>query len=432
MSSLATPMRNKSSPLCIVIKRCFQTNVMNASMCSPSRIAMINPYAVSKPRHFGNLASAAKYWIYTPQERRQKNKAFNKAVRDEANGPVPPPNGQTAQEVASLPHNELMHRLKAMRGVNLATINPLFRVYAETHQFDRCEALFNDMCSREHNADDTGLVVTPDEHTFSYIISCIGNCMRRADASDFGYKKRMKHSAIKYYNQMRNVCKVNDVVIVALMNICLQCNETETLMMLFDQHKHEEMDTKVRNSMYNIVVGALFQAGKMSDALQVFEEGIPMGVWDAIGHELEAEHVQRYAAQRGDLLFAQNMEIAAAVVAIMSRLNRLCDMIASCGEFQLPSLRILVLNNDALKRMLPFVLECEDRFYPSLSIDREFKCFRGDDVIKLDDESVLRYCAHQLKMDIEELRTRFQPEGETVESRKDRFNWKEDFCPDLF
>eukprot|EP01083_Nonionella_stella_P032372 88612_1 len=281
---------------------------------------------------------------------------------------------------------------------DIVTINTMLGAYAKCCQFDKCEALFNKHCSRENKTQNTDDLLKPNEITFSHMLSCIGNCLDH----DIHKKEQMRDDALKYYKQMQVIYGIEDkynACTTALMNVCVKCNDLMTLMTVFEERKQKDYRDR---QMYNIAIRGLFYQGMIGEALSLFEEGV------------EQQVIQYLSGDKGPYCMdLHNFDVASAVIAVMHNLKTLCNVITSRGRFKVPSIWIVVgrgkhvevgSTQASLRDVLPEMLRDERLFNPTL--DNSIPEW-NQGIIKLEDESLLNYLAHQLKMDSDELRPRF-------------------------
>merc|ERR1712129_304309 len=144
--------------------------------------------------------------------------------------------------------------------------------------------------------------------------------------------------------------------------------------------------------------------GMIGEALALFAEGV------------EHKILKYLSTSSGPYsMDLHHFDVASAVVAIMYNLKTLCDAVSEKENFNVPSLWIVVgkgLNNQRdskekivlLKDVLPEMLNDQRLFQPKLETSIPHW---NEGRIRIDDESLLKYIAHQLKSEPNEIRHRF-------------------------
>ena len=281
---------------------------------------------------------------------------------------------------------------------DIISINSMLAAYAKACEFEKSKALFNAYCSKEHSQHKA--LLSPTVITFSHIITCCSNCIDAETEPES--KLKLKEYAFKYYKMMQVMFGMDDYYnscTTSLMNVCLKCNDILSLMHVFDERQSK--DSKDRQ-MYNIAFRGLFQHGMIGEALSLFAEGVELKI------------LKYLSASSGPYsMDLHHFDVGSAVIAIMYNLKTLCDTVRTQKDFKVPSIWIVVgkglhsgssRNCNNLRDVLPSMLSDERLFYPNL---KTMIPHWNEGRIKIDDECLLKYIAHQLKVDSNLLRHKF-------------------------
>ena len=283
---------------------------------------------------------------------------------------------------------------------DIITINSMLNGYAKVGEFDKSEQLFNKYCSKEHGADKSDSFLMPTVITFSHIISCVAKCIDDiSDRNDEQMRLQWRDQALKYFKKMQIIYGMDDYynsATTAVMNVCLKCNDLHTLLKVFDERRLK--DNRDRQ-MYNIVFRGLFREGLIGEALNLFQEGVELNV---------LKYLNSTGPYSMDL---HGYDTSTAIIAIMHNLKTICETIKKRKDFKVPTIWIVVgkgLNSEneaeLLRNAIPKYLSEERLFDPPLE---SYIPHWNQGLMKINDESLLKYLAHQLKIDPTELRPKF-------------------------
>ena len=300
---------------------------------------------------------------------------------------------------------------------DIVSINSMLSGYSKSGETEKAEDLFNRFCSKEHeNLMNNPLNeinrLNPTAITFSHIITSAANRIdqiKRTQSIDLNSSinsdemqqiLKWRDFALKYYQKMQIIYGLEDEcnsATTSVMNVCLKCDDLMNLLRIFEQR--QDLNDK---QMYQIAIRGLFHQGLIGEALCVFKEGADRNV------------LKYLSSTNGPYSMDLHLfDHSTAVVAVLHNLRVLCDVIRARVEYKIPTLWIITgrgkhVQKDGqgrlLKDVLPEMLKEERMFNPPLEYHVPHW---NPGILKIDDESLLRYLSVQLKMSLQELRPRF-------------------------